>query len=109
MSVQEKLSELVAAHFRVPLENIRPETDFYADLEADILDVPELAMDVEDAFAIMLDSRSVELMKTVGEMLEYINERLEQKRVSLALCLLASKAQAGESLMTAVRYGGMCE
>ena len=45
MSVESRLKELIAAHFRISVESVRETTDFYTDLEADVLDLPELAME----------------------------------------------------------------
>ena len=42
MSEESRLKELIAAHFRISVESVRETTDFYTDLEADVLDLPEL-------------------------------------------------------------------
>ena len=81
MSIARRLNEIVAAQFKVPVESIRPDTDFHSDLEADALDMPELAMEVEEAFDIMLDDRSVDALRTVRDLQDYVERSLEEKRL----------------------------
>ena len=109
MSVESRLKELIAAHFRISVESVRETTDFYTDLEADVLDLPELAMEVEKAFSIALDSRIVENVKTVEDMAEYVQECLEKKRQKLGLALYEAKARMDAAMLMTARCGGADE
>lgn len=43
--------------------------------------MPELAMEVEEAFDIMLDDRSVDALRTVRDLQDYVERSLEEKRL----------------------------
>ena len=111
MSIAKRLNEIVAAQFKVPVESVRPDTDFHSDLEADTLDMPELAMEVEEAFDIMLDDGSVDALRTVRDLRDYVERRLEEKRLfsasAVAVCLLAAQARC--DVPVAARHGGSHE
>ena len=114
MSIARRLNEIVAAQFKVPVESIRPDTDFHSDLEADALDMPELAMEVEEAFDIMLDDRSVDALRTVRDLQDYVEWSLEEKRLfsasaSAAVYLLAARARYNAVAPMAARLGGSHE
>ncbi len=112
MSIAKRLNEIVAAQFKVPVGSVRPETDFYSDLEADTLDMPELAMEVEEAFDIMLDDKSVDGLRTVRDLRDYVERRLEEKRLfsaSVAVLLLAAQARRDAPVPVAARSGGSHE
>ena len=112
MSIARRLNEIVAAQFQVPVESIRPDTDFHSDLEADALDMPELAMEVEEAFDIMLDDRSVDALRTVRDLQDYVERGLEEKRLfsaSAAVYLLVARARYNAVAPMAARLGGFHE
>jgi len=49
-SVLEKIQEITAEKLSVEIEDIKPESSFTEDLEADSLDVVELIMALEEEF-----------------------------------------------------------
>ena len=111
MSIPRRLNELIAVQFKVPVETIRPDTDFYADLEADALDMPELAMEVEEVFDIMIDNKRVDALRTVRDLQEYVERILEEKRLfsasalAAAAYLLATRARHDTPDPIVVPYG----
>ncbi|WP_077071389.1 acyl carrier protein [Mailhella massiliensis] len=108
MSVESRINELIAAHFSVGTQSIRPQTDFYTDLEADVLDLPELAMEMETEFAVALDSRVLEGVKTVEDLVNHVHDRLEIRRQELALAFFEAKARV-DAAMAVHCPGGRCE
>ncbi|NCB05871.1 MAG: acyl carrier protein [Clostridia bacterium] len=73
----EKLSELVADQFGVSPDEVTMETSFVDDFNADSIDIVELMMAVEQAFGIgEIEENSLEKMKTIGDVVEYIKERV---------------------------------
>lgn len=114
MSIERRLNEIVAIQFKVPVESIRPDTGFHSDLEADALDMPELAMEVEEAFDIMLDDGSVDALRTVRDLQDYVARSLEEKRLfsasaSAVVYLLAARARYDATDPIAARFGGSHE
>ena len=69
----EKVRELIAEQFEVAAEDVTEETDFVADLEADSLDVVELAMNIEDTFDLPeISEEDIKSIQTVGDLVAYI-------------------------------------
>ena len=52
------------------------ESDIINDLGADSLDVVEMLMSIEDEFEIEIPDEKIETLKTVGQVVEYIQENM---------------------------------
>ncbi len=75
--VFEKLSKLIAEHFSIEADEITMDTSFVEDLNADSIDLMDLMMSVEDEFGLEeVDESAMESIKTVGDVVGYISERI---------------------------------
>lgn len=72
--VLEKVKAILSEQFDVEEDSITPETNFIDDLGADSLDVVDLLMSIEDEFEIEIPDEEVENIKTVGELVSYIED-----------------------------------
>ena len=70
----DKVKTLVAEELKVKEEEIRPESDFVKDLNADSLDVVEFIMALEEKFEIKIPDEAAENIKTVRDVVDYISE-----------------------------------
>ena len=70
--VLDKLKSILADQFDVEEDSITAETSLTEDLEADSLDVVDLLMSIEDEFEIEIPDEDVTEIKTVGDIVEYI-------------------------------------
>ncbi len=70
----EKVREIICEQFDVDEENVTPETDIREDLDADSLDLVDLVMSFEDEFKIEVPDDAVETIKTVGDIVKFIEE-----------------------------------
>ncbi|WP_312698820.1 acyl carrier protein [Sedimentibacter sp.] len=70
----EKIRELVAEKVGVEEAEITMETSFSDDLDADSITLFELVMALEDEFNIEIDDESIEQIKTVGDIVNYLEE-----------------------------------
>ena len=77
MAVQDRVSEIIVEQLGVSAEEIKPEASFIDDLGADSLDIVELVMAMEEAFDIEIPDDDAEKMKTIGDAMAYVKERLE--------------------------------
>ncbi|MGI6710724.1 MAG: acyl carrier protein [Bacilli bacterium] len=68
----EKLVDLIAKELSVSKESITKETNLQDDLGADSLDAVELIMSIEDAFEVSISDEAVTELKTVGDILKYL-------------------------------------
>lgn len=74
MTVFEKLQEIIADQLELDVETITPDSDILDDLGADSLDVVDLIMSVEDEFSIEVPDEALENIRTVADMVKYIED-----------------------------------
>ncbi len=70
--ILEKVKVILAEQFDIDEDTINPETDLQEDLGADSLDVVDLLMSIEDEFEIEVPDEEIENIRTVGELVSYI-------------------------------------
>lgn len=70
--VLEKIKVILAAQFDVDEDSLTNDTDLQDDLGADSLDVVDLLMSIEDEFDIEIPDEEIENIRTVGELVNYI-------------------------------------
>ncbi len=74
--VFEKLRQILADQLDAELDSITLETDIADDLGADSLDVVEMLMSIEDEFEVEIPDEQIENLKTVGNVVDYIQEHM---------------------------------
>ena len=70
--VLEKVKKILAEQFDVEEEKITPDTLISNDLGADSLDVVDLIMSIEDEFEVEVRDEEAENIKTVEDLVKYI-------------------------------------
>ena len=70
--VLEKIKQILAEQLDADIETMTAETKIAEDLGADSLDVVEMLMSIEDEFGIEVPDEEVENIKTVGDIVNYI-------------------------------------
>lgn len=75
--VLEKVKAILAEQFEVEEDSITLETDLQGDLNADSLDVVDLVMTIEDEFRIEVPDEEIEHVRTVGELVNFIESNME--------------------------------
>lgn len=78
--VLEKVKAILAEQFDVEEDSITAETTIQEDLGADSLDVVDLLMSIEDEFEIEVPDEEIENIKTVGNLVEYIEKRYKGRK-----------------------------
>ena len=73
MSTFEKVKEIVVEQLGVEAEDVKMESTFVDDLGADSLDIVELIMAFEEAFNIEIPDEKAEKIKTVKDVVNYID------------------------------------
>ncbi len=68
----EKIKAILAQQLDVSEDDITMETNIAEDLGADSLDVVDIIMSIEDEFEIEVPDDKVEVIKTVGDVVNYI-------------------------------------
>ncbi|MBE6728634.1 MAG: acyl carrier protein [Ruminococcaceae bacterium] len=70
----DKLKEIIAEQLEIDADTITAETRLGEDLNADSLDIVEMLMSLEDEFGVDIPDEEIEKMKTVGDVVSYIEE-----------------------------------
>ena len=76
LMVFEKLRTILAEQFEVDADTITMETVLDEDLGADSLDVVDVLMSIEDTFSVEIPDEEIEKLRTVGDVVSYIEEHL---------------------------------
>ncbi len=74
-STEEKVIGIVSEQLSIPKEEITRSSSFVDDLKADSLDVVELVMEFEDEFEVTIPDDDYDKISTVGDAIDYIEEK----------------------------------
>lgn len=74
--VFEKIKDILSDQFDVEEDSITMETSLSDDLGADSLDVVDLLMSIEDEFEVEIPDEEVENLKTVSQLVKYIESNM---------------------------------
>ena len=72
----DRLKKIVVEQLGVDEAEVKPEASFVEDLNADSLDLVELIMSLEEEFGMETSDEDAEKIKTVGDAMEFIEEKL---------------------------------
>ncbi len=78
MNVFKEIGEIVSKQLGIRVEEIKTESSFNDDLGADSLETVELVMNIEEKFGIEIPDDDIEKMKTVDDLVKYIESRVKQ-------------------------------
>jgi acyl carrier protein len=73
--MEQRVKEIIAKELGVDIEKVTALAHFNDDLGADSLDAVELIMSLEDEFGIRIPDSDAVKMKTVQNVLDYINNQ----------------------------------
>lgn len=73
--ILQQVTEIIAHDFHVKPETISLETRLREDLNVDSLDAVELIMTLEDKFGITIADSEATALKTVGDIVKYIESK----------------------------------
>ena len=71
-AIKNKVIEIISEQMGVEKSEIRRETSFINDLNADSLDTVELVMEFEDEFDVSIPDEEAEKIQTVGAAIDYV-------------------------------------
>ncbi len=73
-SIESQIKEIIAAQLSVEPEKVTSDAKFIEDLGADSLDTVELVMAFEEKFSIEVPDADAEKLKSVSDVVKYIEE-----------------------------------
>ena len=77
MDTFERIRELLAEQLDIDEEKITMDSNILEDFEADSLDVVDMVMSLEDEFGVEIPDEEIENIKTVGDIVHYIESKQE--------------------------------
>ena len=66
---------MIAKQLKMDVKDITPEKRLVEDLKADSANVMVLIMDLEDQFDLTVDDTAINTLRTVGDVVKYIEDR----------------------------------
>ncbi|MGL4738572.1 MAG: acyl carrier protein [Cellulosilyticaceae bacterium] len=75
--VFEKIREIISEQLNISEEDVRLNTSFKDDLNADSLDIFQIIMAIEEEFDMEISNDDAEGITTVGDVVEFIKEHNE--------------------------------
>lgn len=75
--VFEKVKSIIVDQLDVEEEKVTPDANIQEDLGADSLDIVDLVMSFEEEFDIEIPDDQVENIKTVGDIVKYIEDNVD--------------------------------
>ncbi len=76
MELIQKVKEMIASQLKIEAADIQDNALLVDDLQADSLDFVELAMDFEDEFGIVVADDDVSRLRTVKDIVDYLEEQM---------------------------------
>ena len=79
MDIEDKIKPIIVEQLGVKLEQVSLNTSFVEDLGADSLDNVELIMAIEEEFEIDIIDEDADKIKTVGDLINYVQNKVQLK------------------------------
>ena len=76
--VFDKIKDIIVEQLDVEEDAVTMEASITDDLGADSLDVVDLVMSIEERFDVEIPDEEVENIKTVGDIVKYIENKVEE-------------------------------
>ena len=76
--VFDKVKEIIVDQLECDEDQVTMEASITEDLGADSLDVVDLVMSIEESFDVEIPDEDVEGIKTVGDIVKYIESKVEE-------------------------------
>ncbi len=83
MSIQPRIHKIIEEQLGVDSERVKSEASFIDDLGADSLDIVELVMAMEEEFDLEIPDDDAEKLKTVQDVLSYIEGKGKAQHISI--------------------------
>jgi len=74
MELMDRIKKMITDRLGVDESEITEDSSFVDDLNADSLDLVDLVMAFEEEFDIEIPDKDMEKMKTVGDVIKYLNK-----------------------------------
>ncbi len=77
-TIEQRVKDIIVEQLGVNPDQVTPEASFLEDLGADSLDTVELVMSFEEEFGAEIPDEDAEKLQTVGDVIRYIEEKVNK-------------------------------
>jgi acyl carrier protein len=77
MNPENRLFQIIGEKFGVDSRSLSSGSFFTKDLGADVIDMIDLIMRIEEEFDLDIPDQKADRMKTVGQMVKYVSSRMK--------------------------------
>ena len=74
--IAKRVRQVVADALCIDMARVIDSASFIDDLDADSLDIVSVSMVIEDSFAMAISDAELETIKTIGDMVRLVRERI---------------------------------
>lgn len=74
--VLDKIKEIIKENFGKDVSSLNENTDILNELKLDSLDIVDLVMSVEEEWGITVDDSDIESLRTLGDVVKYIESKI---------------------------------
>ncbi len=78
MEILEKITKILCEQLDLDEEQVTESAEVIGDLGADSLDIVDLVMTLEEEFDTEIPDEDIEELKTVGDIVKYVEEHVAQ-------------------------------
>jgi len=82
MDIEQRIKRIIVDQLGVKPEQVTITADLVRDLGVDSLDTVELVMAIEEEFGFEIQDEAAERLKTVGDIVDYVNKKLAEDKKS---------------------------
>lgn len=75
----DKVNEIIANQLSIDVKKLSEKTNIAEDLGADSLDLVEILMSLEDEFGISIPDEAIPQIKTIGDVVNFIDSHKKNK------------------------------
>ena len=95
--VFDTVAGMIAKQLKMDVKDITPDKRLVEDLKADSANVMVMIMDLEDTFNLTVDDTAINTLRTVGDVVKYIEAHQYNRQAILIACLRMKDWQASLS------------
>ena len=109
-TIADEITALLSEQLQVDKSEIKPEKDLVLGLGATPLDKTEIVMQIETAYNIQISSKDARKLKSVGDIINYVERRDHTGKTSTSVALLGqSSVSSNAKTVQAPTYEQKCE
>jgi len=76
--IEDRVKEIISTELGIEMDKVHLNSNFTQDLGVDSLEIMQLLISLEEEFNIKIPDKDIETLATVGDLIQYINDRAKK-------------------------------